>query len=246
MSLAGALMAPFTPASIALLFARPEPTRLDPGLLALGPVGVLLLIVLGIALVAVPFLVLARRPRRSSTAPPPPPDLGSLTIREARRGDLITIRGAGRDFEDLSFKVERIHRYEFGSNHWYELVGQSPEGPISLEWEDDGELILSLTPPGRTLRLPELELTEQDLIRMDEEQSAANTITHGETVYRYEESHETGYFEDEREPGEGFHMWCFEAEDGRSSLTIATWAGEAFEVMISDRVAPDDVTVYRP
>ncbi len=116
---------------------------------------------------------------------------------------------------------------------------------MALEWIDDDGLYVSLTRPGSTVRIQTLGLSEEDLARFDGEQSAANTIEHDGKTYHYETSHETGFFEDGRGDSEGFYLWSFDAEDGKSSIGIEKWEGEAFEAHVCPYVDPTDVTIYR-
>ena len=158
---------------------------------------------------------------------------------------MVAIQNASRDYEDVTFTVEKIHRYEWGDESRYELVGSAPGGQVSLEWIEDERLYISLTLPRSSCRIQQLGITEDDLGRMDEEQSAANTVEHDGKTYHYESSHEVGYFEDGRGEGEGFYLWNFESDDEKNSISIEKWEGEAFQASVSSYALEGDVVVYR-
>lgn len=211
--------------------------------LALSGTTIALLIVLGLML----GIVLWMRSRSSSgsKSAAAPVDLASLSIRDARRGDMVTVRAAAPDFDDLTFEVEQIHRYESGSEKWYELQGRSPHGLVCLEWYEDDGLEISLVLGKSNHRIEALGLTEDDLVRMDDEQSSSNSVEHEGTKFHYEASGEIGFFEDGRGEGEGFYCWEFSSPDGKRGLCIEKWEGEAFEALFSTSIAPSDVTLYR-
>ena len=164
-------------------------------------------------------------------------------------GALVRVLNASPDYEDLTFQVERIHRYEWGREKWYELAGRSPHGEIALEFQEDDGLSIYLA-LGKSHRIEEVQtqgatLTEDDLVRFDEERSSGNTVQFDDRAFRYEASHEVGFFEDGVGEGEGFYVWDFEGDDGKKSLSIEKWEGEAFEVFLTDIVDPSDVQVFR-
>ena len=205
---------------------------------------VVLLLGLGAALLFVLVMMFKGKPK-PQTQEEVPVDLSSLTVRDARVGDIVNIFGAGADFEDLSFRVDEVHRYEWGSESWKELEGASAGGRVFLEWSDDDGLEVVLTPPGNSLRIQQLGLSEEELIRFDEEQAASNTVTHEGVTFHYVSSHETGFFEGGRGEGEGFYLWNFESDDGKRVLSIEKWEGEAFEASISTVIDPTDLQILR-
>ncbi len=206
-----------------------------------------ILLLLGLGIVFIVVIVAMRKKESSSAAKPQerPVDLSSLTIKDARARDIVTIHGAGADFEDLTFRVDEVHRYEWGNDSWYELEGQSPKGRVFLEWADDGGLEVSLTDPGKSLRIQELGLSEEQLAQFDEEQSAANGIEFEGVPFHYESSHEVGFFEQGQGEGEGFYLWNFTSGDGKRTLAVEKWEGEAFEASFASKIDPADVQILR-
>lgn len=217
-----------------------------PGSIALGlSTGTwVLLVVMGIILGLV-VRARSRAGRPSKVGAAPMTDLANLSIRDARRGDMITVRAAAPDYEDLTFSVEKIHRYESGGDRWQELQGKSPHGMASLEWYDDDGLEISLVLGKETLRIDALGLNDDDLVRYDEGEAADRAVEYDGEVYRFDSSGEVGYFEDGGGSGEGYYAWEFTSKSGKKGLSIEKWEGEAFEALISASIEPSDITIYR-
>ncbi len=204
------------------------------------------LVLLAALIIALVLVLRALAKKKDSELPESAPvDLSSLTIREARRGDIVTIRHASPDYEDLNVTVEKIHRYESGGDRWQELEGRTPHGRASIEWEDDDGLQVSLAMLDKTHRIEAAGLTEDELVRFDEEQSSSNQVEFDGVTYFFESSYEVGFFEDGRGQGEGYYSWNFESDDGRHFLTVEKWEGEAFEMLTSTAIRPEDIQVFR-
>lgn len=174
----------------------------------------------------------------------PEKNLAHLTVKDARVGDVISIAGAGDDFEDLSFDVERRNRYESGGEAWYELAGRYKGRHVYLEWYDDDMLECVLN-RGKELFLDELGISEDDLARFDAEQTRSNFVEYEGQKFRYDGSHEIGYFKDGRGDGEGFYNWDFVSEDKSLIISVEKWEGDPFEVSLNEKLNPDKITVFR-
>lgn len=210
--------------------------------MGLGTFSWILLIALAIALVVVLKKAAAKK---KQPPPPPPPDLANMTIKDAHVGDIVTISGFGDDFDDVDFVIEKRNRYESGGFEWFELLGVYRGRQIWIDWEEDDALEITATSPDRELRLSALNITEEDLARMDEEESRDNFIEYEGQKFYYEESCEAGYFKDCAGSGEGFYMWDFAAEDGESFLAIEKWEGEPFSVFTGKVIKPYNVRVFK-
>ena len=69
-----------------------------------------ILLLLGLGIVFIVVIVAMRKKESSSAAKPQerPVDLSSLTIKDARARDIVTIHGAGADFEDLTINAGKL------------------------------------------------------------------------------------------------------------------------------------------
>ncbi|MHC4943106.1 MAG: DUF4178 domain-containing protein [Planctomycetota bacterium] len=215
--------------------------------LALGGLTWFILIVLVVALVViVQKYSKSRKNKKGGRTPPPlPEDLSDDTVKDARVGDIVSISGFGDEYDDVDFVIKRRNRYESGGYEWYELLGEYKGRQVWIDWEEDDALEITATSPDRELRLSQLNITEEDLARMDEEESTDNFIEWDGQKFYYSESCEAGYFKDCAGPGEGFYLWDFEGEDGETFLAIEKWEGEPFSVFTGKTIRPFNVKVFK-
>lgn len=176
----------------------------------------------------------------------PAPNLPAQdTVRDARVGDVVTVRGLALEYDDLYFVVEHLHRYGGRGIIWYELVVADADNRVWLEWGDDGgELFITATGDRRPTGLDALELSEADLIKLDEQHSIGNYITFEGRRYFYRNSFEAFYFQDNRTVGEGFYLWDFMAEDELRTLAVTKFEGMPYEAHFSEVIRPEDVILY--
>jgi len=203
------------------------------------------LILIGLGIVFVIILVMIFKKRGSKRPPLPQRDLANLGITDARAGDNIAVLAAGDDFEDLEFVVDRRNRYESGNEEWFELSGMYKGRRVFVEYYEDDEIEVSVNLARTEISLPDLDLSEENLTRMDEERSTDNGFEYDGQSWKYSSSEEVGYFKDGRGEGEGYYCWNFRTGDGRRELFIEKWEGDPFEGGIAEIVNPDDVKIYR-
>src|SRR5205085_8259999 len=99
-----------------------------------------LLAVLGVLLA----MVLKNFFRKEPTVPAKPAeDLSNLKIPDARVGDMVSVTGAGDEFGDLDFKIDKHNEYEAGEKRWVELGGMYKDRRVYLEVLDGDELEVS-------------------------------------------------------------------------------------------------------
>ncbi len=164
-------------------------------------------------------------------------------ISDVRTGDIVVIRGGAAGGGDLSFQVTKLHRYVTDDDAWFEVEGGSAEGQLALEWWEDDELLFGLVRPADRLALDATGLTEDDLVRMDENPDEDHGLHLRGMDYRFEESYETGWGAGRGEPTAGFYAWDFEAVDGESLVGIEKWEDEDFQVFVAEYLDPEEVEV---
>lgn len=201
---------------------------------------VLILILLGLAGYLLYKALRKKKPK--AEALPKPTDLANLTVKDAARGDNVILSGAGQSYEDLSFTVDRLNRYESNGEQWFELSGLSAGKRVFLEWSEDDELEITIQRQGG-LTLEAIGVSEEDLVQMDEERSRSRFIEYQDKRWVYRESAEAGYFKDEGPEGEGFYYWKFDCDD--LQLFIEKYEGDPFEVGISERIDSGRVRIFR-
>jgi len=168
--------------------------------------------------------------------------LANPTIKDARSGDTIILSGASENYEDVSFTVDRVNRYEVDSDSWYELSGLWSGKRIFLEWCEDDELEVGIQRK-TGLGIEDIGITEEDLTRMDDQRSRSNFIEYDGQKWYYRESSEVGYFKDDGPEGEGFYMWQFESDDFQ--LFVEKYEADPFDVGISEKINPSRIKVFR-
>ena len=186
----------------------------------MGPITLTLVVILGALLILV-LKKLFERPAAPVTAAAPKQDLASLTIDQARVGDMISVSGAGENFGDLDFTVDHRNTYEAGERAWSELTGKYRERHVALELRtDDDELDVRGFVDGKKLSLEDLGLSEDDLAQMDERQNTADNFEFDGKMWNYRLSKEVGVFHDGQTQGAGFYGWEFVEETGQRYLSI--------------------------
>lgn len=213
--------------------------------LALEAVTWVVLIVLIVCLAAVVFLIRKKGKQAAAAAEDAFNEEVESTIREARVRDIVSIIGFSADYDDVDFTIEKRNRYESHGFEWYELLGVHKGKQVWIEWEEDDALEISATSPERKIRLSVLNLTEDDLGRMDGEESRDNHFEWEGRKYYYQESCEAFFYKDCTGPGEGFYLWDFATEDHEDLISIEKWEGEPFQVFAGKAVEPHNVKVYK-
>jgi hypothetical protein len=167
------------------------------------------------------------------------------TIRSAGVGDVVVMTGFSPTYEDAYFIVEAVARYESPVGKWYELTGVDGDRRVGIEWSDDDGLFISVTEQDEPKGLGSLDITNDQLVSLDDEQSIDNRVTYEGEMYAYRNSHEVYYFKDNRGEGEGFYSWEFVSEDRQKMVSVVKWEGMPFEVYASVVVSPNIVRIYK-
>src|SRR6267154_3102901 len=113
--------------------------------------------ILVVLLVLVIMQFFKKKPETSSL---PQPDLANLKPTDAIAGDVISISGAGDDFNDLDFTADRCIWVQAGARHWSELSGVYHERRVSLRvaTNDDGDVTTAIHTDTRQLGLGDFGL----------------------------------------------------------------------------------------
>ena len=168
------------------------------------------------------------------------------TIGDARVGDVFTVSGRSVIYDDAYFIVENLNRYESNAGESYELLGVDGDTRMWVEWSGRGNtLSVAIREYERPMGLERLGLTEEDLVRMDEQHSLDNSIEYEGTCYHYSNSGESFFFEGGSTEGQGFYLWELASEDNERFASIVKWEGMPFEAYLSESVSLDSITVYR-
>ena len=169
----------------------------------------------------------------------------SENIRDAEKGDVFTVTGHALKYEDSYFIVEQVDRYSSAAGNWREVRGADGENKVWVTWsEEAGTQYVTVCPDDRPVGLEALGLTEEDMIRLDDEQSISHYVTVDGTDFYYRFSTETTLYEGGA-GGQAFYMWDLVSEDDTRVLTVDKWEGLPFRARFSDVVPPESITLYK-
>jgi len=211
----------------------------------MGPITLTLVAILGVLLIIV-LKKLFERSAAPATPSGPRQDLANLTVADARVGDSISVSGAGDNYSDLDFTVDRRSRYEAGEKQWFELSGMHGAGRVALEAREEDEVEVRAFLNGLKLSLEDLGVSEDDLAQIDERQNTADNFQYDGKTWYYRLSKEMGVFRDGQTQGTGFYGWEFIEEGGSRYLSIRKQEGEPFAAGVAVKLNPADVAVFRP
>lgn len=174
-----------------------------------------------------------------------PPDLANLKITDARRGDVLSVTGAGPDFSDLDFTIDRIDQMEAGARRWLQLSGAWRDHRVYLEVHtaDDVEVFGNFD--GRQLTLDQIGLSEDDLAELDTRQNQSDFVDYDGKFWLYRFSREIGIFTAGGAVGSGFYAWQFQEQDTKRFLSIRKYEGQPFAASIWTKTEPADISVFR-
>ena len=144
-----------------------------------------------------------------------------LTISDATAGDVIVLAHASEMGEDISLTVEERHEYDGSLGKWSELAGDSAGETRHLEINSDDGLTVLLSDPQK-IRLGQLNISEDDLVRMDETimtKKPLNTMT-ARSVIR-----DLAKWASRRRSWRirRYYLWDFATDDERFNLSIEKW-----------------------
>ena len=167
------------------------------------------------------------------------------SIRAAKVGDVVSITGLKLEYDDLYFFVEKIDRYSTDADTWYELLCVDGDNRVWIDWTDGYELFVTATDDPSPSGLGSIGLTEEELIQLDEAHSIDNYINIEGDNYYYRNSSEVLFYQDNRGQGEGYYQWDFIREQGDRAVSVSKWEGRPFEVVFSEVISPDSITLYK-
>jgi len=196
-------------------------------------------------LIALLIIVLMQLFKKSQPAPAARPDLANLKVTDARKGDVLSISGAGDNMTDLDFTVDRFARFDAGSHNTVWLRGLYHERRVTLRLDIGDDLDVNLANDPRKLTLEDLGLSEDDLAQMDERQNTADSFEFDGKVWLYRRSREVKAWSGDSAQPTGFYDWEFQEQDGKRALEVRKSEGEPFAVTLYTAVPASDVTVYR-
>jgi len=164
-----------------------------------------------------------------------------LRIENVEAGGMIHINGIGPNLDEFDVSIIGKHLYRQGGSRWYELEGESTQGKVWIDLEEDDELELTISL--KKMKLSDIGLSKGDLERMDDEEKGQFSYE-GET-YHYEDSDEAIFCKHGDESnGERFYYWDFENEDANKFIGVEKWQDGGYDVSYSEPIAAHQMTVF--
>jgi hypothetical protein len=182
---------------------------------------------------------------KKQTPAAPVADLANLKVTDARAGDALSVSGAGENYKDLDFTVDRLTRYDAGTRRWFELSGPYLERRVAVRVGGDDEVEVNLHSDPRKLTIDDLGLAEEDLAEMDERQNTADSFEFDGKVWSYRLSREVHAKREDQAVDTGFYYWEFQEQAGKGIIAVRKAEGEPFAVTLYSGISAADVTVYR-
>jgi hypothetical protein len=182
---------------------------------------------------------------KKQTPPAPVADLANLKVTDAHAGDALSISGAGENYKDLDFTVDRLTRYDAGTRRWFELSGPYLERRVAVRVGGDDEVEVSLHSDPRKLTIDDLGLAEEDLAEMDERQNTSDSFEFDGKVWLYRLSREVHASREDQAVAMGFYYWEFQEQAGKGIIAVRKAEGEPFAVTLYSGISAVDITVYR-
>ncbi len=174
------------------------------------------------------------------------PDLANLKPGDARDGDVVSVSGAGEDYTDLDFTIDRSLWYQSGNRRWSEVSGSYRERRVAMRvaTDSEGDTQVHLHSDPRKLAIEDFGLSEQDLADMDERQNTGDWFEFDKRSWQYVLSREAQVSGGAGGPT-SFYYWEFKEKEGSGLLAIRKAEGEPFAATLYTGVPAGNVTVYR-
>ena len=200
---------------------------------------IIILIILGIAA----YYFWVQRPLKQleakSTFKPYKED--ELRIENAGPGAVIHLTGIGKDMDEFDLKVISKHTYRQLESTWYELECDKGEKKIWIDMEEDDELDLAVGL--RKLKLRDVNITKEDLIRFDDDEDGSFEFE-GDKYWLEDSDAAVFYRHSNDKEAEKLYYWDFETEDEKKYISIEKWSDGSYDVTYSEPMRSSQVTVY--
>lgn len=164
----------------------------------------------------------------------------ALILENVDVGGVLHVSLMEEPYLDYKLVITGKNKYQEGKYQWFEIVGDNGGERVSIEYERDDELEVSLQIERPKLR--ELSITKDDLAHFDDEEDGSFSYK-GITFY-YEDSGEAVFYRN-CDPGdtEKCYYWDFESKDGKHLIGCEMWSDGSVEVTYSISVKETNIEV---
>ncbi|MCR5261028.1 MAG: DUF4178 domain-containing protein [Candidatus Gastranaerophilales bacterium] len=168
-----------------------------------------------------------------------PPIKDKLHILNVDKGGVFTLTGVGDDSEELTLKVVSKNLYQEGDFYWYELeCDKGSDEKVWVDVEDDDGVMVNVML--KKLTLSDIGVTSSRLDTIDDNESGS--VRYGGSSYKYVDSDSAVFYRfcDSKNP-QKFYYWDFVC--GNRIISVEKWSDGSFDVSLSQRMLPSQITV---
>lgn len=169
------------------------------------------------------------------------PSVSDARMTDVRPGAVVHLRHIGVDMRETDVEITARHTYKQGHYQWWELEGETGDGTVWLDVEEDDELEVSLSL--ERLALEDVGLTAAALDDMAT--NGKGELTHGDERWRLLEANQATFCrngDDAR--AEPLQYWDFEAEQGEYDLAVERWDNGDHSVYRMQTLKPSQIKIY--
>lgn len=165
----------------------------------------------------------------------------ALHIVNVERGGVIELRGVGDTCKNMTLNVLAKHLYQEGDFSWFELeCDKGVDDKVWVEVEDDDETVVSVVL--KKMKLSDINTTKNKLTEIDYNESGS--ISYNRKQFNYVDSGDAVFYRfcDDTK-AEKLYYWDF--VNGNEILSVEKWGERDYEVFLSQKMLPSQVTVLR-
>lgn len=165
----------------------------------------------------------------------------ALHIVNVEKGGVIELRGVGDTGENMTLSVLAKHLYQEGDFSWFELeCDKGSDDKVWVEVEDDDETIVSVVL--KKMKLSDINTSKKKLDEID--YNEAGSISYNRKHFHYVDSGDAVFYRfcDDTK-AEKLYYWDF--VNGNEILSVEKWGERDYEVFLSQKMRPSQVTVLR-
>lgn len=195
------------------------------------------IVVAGLVIIGIVYFFI-RRQRQPAETPPEDPD--ALKLDNVDIGGVVKISTSREPFVDYNLVITGKHRYLAGNSEWFEITGDNGSEKVSLEYERDGDLSISLQL--QQLSLEDLSINRESLQRFDND--ASGSIIYEGEMFQYKDSGEAVFYRNcGLDKAEKVHYWDFAANEGKYLISCEMWSDGSIDVYYSISIPESSIEV---
>lgn len=156
-------------------------------------------------------------------------------------GGVVKLTAVGPEMQDLEARILSRHLYREDDCEWFELEGETADGKLWIDVEEDDGVEVSVSL--RALDLEETGLTPSDLDAIAK--AGQGSCEYDGRRYRLQEHGKALFHRDgDLSKEERVYYWDFATSDRASLLGFEQWGEGEYQVHLGQPIKPHQITVY--